>query len=415
MHCLKLGFSLCLIFACCKCFAGFSGYLDISTYMVSSIGQWELPTFLSHENACNKEVTVRPGDVADLREKLTSTPAGCAVRLSGAYELDFPLYINHRLRGPVDNNPDGDWFIPLSFIPVVTDTGTEATPEPQGLYSEALYYPGLMTAPPKALIKPAPGYLFSSLLFLGENASLEHLGLDNRALPLENGCQKVGIYLTHLDTVDLSHIALSTVSGLCYPLQSGETQAGSGFSHSSGSATSTESVQSGSGGSKPPSPLSTYGSGSNDDDDNKDNPWRRRKVLMKAHYVDIDDFEGDWGAYSHYQQSCPTVRRVQLYADDQIARTRTYQKVGTVLTITGFATMGLLLRGSKARGGWLNLPWPNYAHIAENRINHVIQPSWIYLLGLPFGLISQAWNFSLISIPRRQYLRELKRKTKEEN
>lgn len=357
MYCLSIVFSLSLIFTSYECIAGFSGDLDISTSMVNSVGEWGLPTF----------------------SRLDSTPAGCLVRLSGTYEPEFPLYTNHWLKGSLHNDPDDDWFM-----------------------------------------KPAPDYLFSFLLFLGEGASLDHPGMDNRAFPLENDGQKSGIYLTSPETAHLSPVVLSTVSGLCYPIQAGgnqQTQGNHQSSHSPEPGGSTESVQSSSDHNRHSSPLSIYGSGSNDDDDDdyKDDQWRRSKGLMKSHYFDVDDFGGDWDEYSRYLTFCPTSRKVQLYADDKIARTYSYQKVGAVLTISGVATLGLLLRGRRARGGFLNLPWTGYAHVIENRINPVIySTSWIYFLGLPFGLISQAWNFNLISIPKRQHLRELKRKNKDQ-
>ena len=352
---------------------------------------------------------VRSGDVFDLRQKLESVPTECPLRLSGTYEIEFPLYVNHKLIGEKGVS-DGDWFIPLSFIKENNVVGIEVIPAPLSFDENALLYPGILTGFPKALIKPAPEYQYSALLFLGENASLDNLGIDNMALSLtENGCQKTGIYFDGSEAVHLNQVSLSTVSGFCYALHTGQTQntqtqkSSSNQANTSKECTMCQSVR------RAFRLISGYGS-SGDEDDDKDKPWRRRKVLMKAHYVDVDDFGGDWDAYTEYLQSRSREQQINIYCNDKMQRTRTYQNVGLACAAIGIASVALLRHGARGRGGMVNLPWPNlHSQYSANGFRSSIQMSWPYLLGLPFGFLSQLLNFNLISIPKRQHLQDLKK------
>lgn len=408
---------LWLCFICGLAFSGEPDFFVSPESILIGTKHQISPSFIFEDSSgCDNAVVVKRSDADDLRHKLETLPSGCLLTLSGVYKIDFPLYVNHHLTATAMSENTGEWFKPLVFVKQNNLTD-QLLPDPVSPCSNSfhIFYAGQLSQPPAAIISPLPNYPYDAIVFLGERASLENIGIDNAVLPLtEDDCRQTGLIASGYGNIALHQISLSTLLGFCYSRQAGQTgsqqQTGSGSQNSGSTTAQTKSAPYLSTNRQKPSSSISGSDRGRDDDEDKYGDWRRRRILMKAHYFDVDNFNGDWEVYSRFLQNCTTPQKLYTFAEDQMARTRTYQKTGVVMAVTGATIFGALMSGRKARGSWINLPWDHYSYIVDGRLRTSILSSWIYLLGLPFGFMSQLWNFSLISIPKRQHMKELKQK-----
>ena len=390
------------------------GSIDSLEFVPPSLTMSKFQPFLF---GCEEEAVVRPDDTAHLKQVIQSTPKGCTIRISGNYIVRAPLKVNHKLVSSPASGWDEDWFAPDFFIiSEQLDARYQVVLEPFE-DNDSFLFPGIPHQRPGALISPASDYLFSNLIILGSQGSLEHIGLNNNALPLtEHHCITTGLELDNLLPRSIKLVSLSTILNLCLPapdtdrlavlpnIAFSEPEETENSDSASGTSNTAKNPSEGERRSEPsmnsvtiPGRLSTQ---SSDRDDDEDDPHRQREV-PRSHYSDYIDWEQRLRVI---QSSTASAEKRKAY-EQQYQRTGTYQKIGTIFCLAGLVAGSFLGRRYGLRGT-LNAPWstPDQVRSRARRLTKEI--TWPLSLGLISGLIAQGPLVALITISKRQYIRE---------
>ena len=394
------------------------GFSDTSFLDLPPRRSLSLPVSEAFSTGCSEEAIVRPGDTWHLRQTLKSTPEGCTIRISGNYIVHSPLIVRHRLvSAPATGfSGDGGWFTPLFFT--VTEQH-EVSLDPLE-DSDSFYFQGVQGPPPKTVIKPVEDYFFTNLVILEKQGSLEHIGLDNRALPLtETRCRTTGLALNGTLPNSLEQISLSTILNLCLPesyeytvadlpnvaLSDPEDTETNGSDSSSGPSNTAKSQATAHRSLIPSifeatiiSRLLQNKRDKGDDDDDPD----RQKELQRSHYSD----DIDWEERLRILESGTVKEEKRRAYLKQYQRTYVYQRVGSTIFLGGVIAGGFLLRRYGVRGA-LSPPWPDlHYRTGSNGFRSCVQAIWVYVPGLIVGAIAQGPLTLAISIPKRMYIQE---------